>query len=357
MQPQLEYMDFSDRILSWYAKNKRDLPWRKTRDPYSVWLSEIIMQQTRVAQGLPYYLRFKERFPEVADLAMAGEEEVLKTWQGLGYYSRARNLHATAIRVSGEFGGKFPDTYKGLLNLKGIGPYTAAAIGSICYDLHTPVVDGNVYRVLSRYFGVDLPVNSGPGSRYFADLAGKVFNKTQPGTYNQALMEFGALQCVPGNPDCDTCPLSESCAALALKQVARFPVKLPKKDIRKRYFNYFMPVDPNFRTHLFKRAEGGIWQGLYEFPLLESERVLSDKLAEEHIVKGLFPKIGSPLKILKSNPAPLLHKLSHQHLYLTFRIVYLSEDLADGLPISEMERYPVPVPIANFMETVKNSYF
>ncbi len=357
MRSQVGYMDFSDRILSWYAKHKRDLPWRKTRDPYSIWLSEIIMQQTRVAQGLPYYLRFKERFPTVEDLARAEEEEVLKTWQGLGYYSRARNLHATAIRVTEEFGGIFPNNYKDLLTLKGVGPYTAAAISSICYDLPTPVVDGNVYRVLSRYFGVDLPVNSGAGIRYFADLAENVFNKTHPGSYNQGLMEFGALQCVPKNPDCESCPLSESCEALGRNQVARFPVKLPKKEVRKRYFNYYMPVDPGFRTLLIKRTVGGIWQGLYEFPLMESEREVSDKQAGQRITDGFFPEIEHPRKILKSNPVPLIHKLSHQHLYLTFRIVYIEKDLTGGIPIAEMEAYPVPVPIANFMETVKNSYF
>lgn len=357
MPPELKYMDFSDRILSWYVKHKRDLPWRKTRDPYSIWLSEIIMQQTRVAQGLPYFLRFKERFPGVEDLARAEEEEVLKIWQGLGYYSRARNLHATAIRVSNELGGTFPETYKGLLTLKGVGPYTAAAIGSICFDLPTPVVDGNVYRVLSRYFGVDIPVNSGEGSRYFAELAEKVFNKAHPGTYNQGLMEFGALQCVPKNPDCQTCPLAESCVAMARNQVSRFPVKLPKKEVRKRYINYFMPVDPGFRTLLIKRTGRGIWQGLYEFPVLESERELSDGAAEEPIAEGYFPEMGRPLKVLKLNPVPVVHKLSHQHLFLTFRIVYLEKDLTEGIPVAEMEAYPVPVPIANFMETVKNSYF
>lgn len=350
-------MDFSDRILSWYAKHKRDLPWRKTRDPYSIWLSEIIMQQTRVAQGMPYYLRFKEQFPTVEDLAGAEEEQVLKTWQGLGYYSRARNLHATAIRVAEVFGGTFPNTYKGLLSLKGVGPYTAAAIGSICFDLPTPVVDGNVYRVLSRYFGVDLPVNSGPGSRYFAAVAESVFDKAIQGTYNQGLMEFGALQCVPKNPDCHSCPLSESCAALARNEVARLPVKLPKKDVVKRYFNYFVLVDPAFRTRLQKRRAGGIWQGLYEFPMVESPLELSEEQADQCLGEEVLLKTGPPLKVLKSNPTPIIHKLSHQHLYLTFRIVYLEGDLPGGIPIGEMEAYPVPVPIANFMETVKNSYF
>ncbi|MDM9631329.1 A/G-specific adenine glycosylase [Robiginitalea aurantiaca] len=350
-------MDFSDRILSWYAQNKRDLPWRKTRDPYNVWLSEIIMQQTRVAQGLPYYLRFIERFPEVADLARASEEEVLKTWQGLGYYSRARNLHATAQRVATDYQGTFPATYKELMDLKGVGPYTAAAIGSICFDLLTPVVDGNVYRVLSRYFGVELPVNSGEGSRYIADLAGQVMSKESPGNYNQALMEFGALQCIPRNPDCLACPLSDSCVALAKKKVSQLPVKLPKKAVRKRYFNYFMPVDPDFQTLLIKRKDKGIWRGLYEFPLLESELELPDEKAEAQILEGVFTQLNEPLKFVKCNPIPLVHKLSHQHLFVTFRILYLGHGLRGGVPITKMQSYPVPIPIANFMETVKNSYF
>ena len=357
MQPQPQYMNFSDRILSWYAMHKRDLPWRKTRDPYSIWLSEIIMQQTRVAQGLPYYLRFKKRFPKVEDLASAEQEEVLKVWQGLGYYSRARNLHATARQIATEHQGNFPTTYKGLIALKGVGPYTAAAIGSICYNLPTPVVDGNVYRVLSRYFGVDLPVNSGEGIRYFAKLAKKVIHTSSPGNYNQALMEFGALQCTPGNPDCASCPLGDSCVALVGNRVSQLPFKLPKKAIRKRYFNYYMPVDTDFRTQLLKRTNGGIWQGLYEFPLIESESELSEELAEQQILKGNFKEMVRPLKFLKVNPTPLVHKLSHQHLYLTFRIVHLEKHLAKGIPIAEMEAYPVPVPIANFMETVKNSYF
>jgi A/G-specific adenine glycosylase len=241
--------------------------------------------------------------------------------------------------------------------LKGVGPYTAAAIGSICYDLPTPVVDGNVYRVLSRYFGVELAVNSGEGARHFSDLAAQVLDTGNPGNYNQALMEFGALQCVPKNPDCASCPLSDSCAGLAGNKVSQLPVKLPKKAVRKRHFNYFMPVDPDFRTLLLKRNAGGIWQGLYEFPMIESKTELTDEQAEERIVNGVFTGLSEPRKFLKCNPMPLVHKLSHQHLYMTFRILYLGQALKEGIPIAEMQSYPVPVPIANFMETVKNSYF
>ncbi len=350
-------MDFSDRILSWYRIHRRELPWRKTRDPYRIWLSEIMLQQTRVAQGLPYYLKFTERFPKVEDLAAASEEEVLKLWQGLGYYSRARNLHATARSIASDYQGHFPDSYRGLLKLKGVGPYTAAAIASICYDLPHPVVDGNVYRVLSRYFGVELPINSTEGIRYFADLAGEVIDRDRPGQYNQALMEFGALQCVPQNPDCDSCPLSGSCQALARNLVSNLPKKAPKKKARVRIFNYLMPVDPEFHTRLVKRNGRGIWQGLFEFPLIETPQEVSDSQIRELLAAGDTPDLSTPVSVVKFNANPIVHKLSHQHLRVTFWILHLAEPLSPSIPVSEMHAYPVPVLIANFMETVKNSYF
>ncbi len=350
-------MNFSDRILSWYHIHKRELPWRKTRDPYRVWLSEIMLQQTRVAQGLPYYIRFTERFPKVEDLAAATEEEVLKQWQGLGYYSRARNLHATARTVSAEYGGHFPDSYGELLKLKGIGPYTAAAIASICYDLPHPVVDGNVYRVLSRYFGVQLPINSAEGIRYFSDLATEVIDRERPGEYNQALMEFGALQCVPQNPDCQACPLSGSCEAYARDLVSALPKKLSRKKVRERIFNYLMPVDPQFQTRLIKRNDKGIWQGLFEFPLIETREEVSDADIRNLIKTHGFRDLTAPRSVVRFNPKPLVHKLSHQHLRVTFWILHLEGPLEHSVAISEMHSYPVPVLIANFMETVKNSYF
>ncbi|MDX1332017.1 MAG: A/G-specific adenine glycosylase [Robiginitalea sp.] len=350
-------MNFSDRILSWYQIHRRELPWRKTRDPYRIWLSEIMLQQTRVAQGLPYYLKFTGRFPQVEDLAAASQEEVLKLWQGLGYYSRARNLHATARMVASDYGGRFPDSYSELLKLKGVGPYTAAAIASICYGLPHPVVDGNVYRVLSRFFGVQLPVNSTEGIRYFADLAAEVIDPDRPGDYNQGLMEFGALQCVPQNPDCNACPLSRSCEAFARNLVADLPRKLPKKKVRQRVFNYLVPVDQAFRTRLVKREGPGIWQGLFEFPLIETEQEVSDAEITELLQSEKVPDLGAPRSVVRFNPKPLVHKLSHQHLRVTFWILHLDELPDPSIPVSEMQSYPVPVLIANFMETVKNSYF
>ena len=350
-------MTFSEHILTWYRAHKRELPWRNTTDPYTVWLSEIILQQTRVVQGTPYFLKFIAAFPRVEDLAAASEEEVLKLWQGLGYYSRARNLHATAKYISDELNGRFPETYKGLISLKGVGPYTAAAIGSICFNLPRAVVDGNVYRVLSRYFDVDLPIDSPEGKRYFDNLAHEVMNADQIALYNQGIMEFGALQCVPVSPECDKCPLAASCGARLKKRVGDLPVKQGKTAVRKRYFNYIMPVDQSFRTKLVRRSGPGIWQGLYEFPLVESKGVLDHQNLISEMVGESEMDFLAEGDLIQFNEAPLIHKLSHQHLYTTFWICRLSELPGESVPIEKMGDFPVPVLISNFMETVKNSYF
>lgn len=227
---------FAKKLIDWYLDNKRDLPWRGTKNPYNIWLSEIILQQTRVAQGTPYYFAFIETFPEVTALANAPQEQVLKLWQGLGYYSRARNLHTAAKYIVESCDGVFPDTYKGLLSLKGVGDYTASAIGSICFDLPTAVVDGNVYRVLSRIFGVETPINSSQGMKEFKALAQALLDESRPGTHNQAVMEFGARYCVPQNPNCDACIFNNRCDAYKNKKVALLPVKLKKLKVKKRYF-------------------------------------------------------------------------------------------------------------------------
>lgn len=357
MRPGNYVMTFSEHILSWYRTYKRDLPWRNTTDPYAVWLSEIILQQTRVAQGTPYYQKFIQAFPAIGDLARASEEEVLKLWQGLGYYSRARNLHATARHITDELNGRFPETYEGLLSLKGVGPYTAAAIGSICFDLPRAVVDGNVYRVLSRYFEVDLPIDRPEGKRYFDALAQEVMDAQQIATYNQGIMEFGALQCIPVNPDCAKCPLMSSCGAYKNKRVADLPVKLGKTAVSKRYFNYIMPVDERFRTKLVRRTGKGIWQGLYEFPLLESKKEINQPKLISSLAGESNMDYLSEGDLIRFNEAPLIHKLSHQHLYTTFWICRLKELPGESVSIEEMQEFPVPVLISNFMETVKNSYF
>src|SRR5690554_6869494 len=246
-------MGFSRIILKWYAINKSLLTWRKTRDPYIIWLSEIMLQQTRVAQGIPYYLKFVESFPTIGDLAAAKEREVLKLWQGLGYYSRARNLHATAKTITDKYNGVFPNTYKGLLGLKGVGDYTASALASICFNLPEAVVDGNVYRVLARYYGIDLPINSSEGKHYFKDLAKKVMDVKNIRDYNQGIMEFGAIQCTPKSPACGVCPLKNDCVALATDKIDRLPVKIRKNKVRNRYFNYLVLLDGDNRTLLRQR--------------------------------------------------------------------------------------------------------
>lgn len=344
-------MNFSRIILEWYEQNKRLLPWRRTKEPYRIWLSEIMLQQTRVAQGIPYYMRFVEAFPKVQDLAAASEEQVLKLWQGLGYYSRARNLHATAKIITEKYNGKFPDTYKELLQLKGIGDYTASAIASICFGRPEAVVDGNVYRVLARYYGIDLPINSSEGVLYFKELAKDIMDAKNIRDYNQGIMEFGALQCAPRNPDCGSCPLQKSCVAFATNSIDNLPVKIKKNKVRNRYFNYLVLVDENKQTLLQQRKGNGIWQNLYEFPLLESEKYI-----DQGEVAGNLKELVSlqePSEIYLYNESKIVHKLSHQHLHTRFWIITFESNLENGIQIAELHKYPVPVLIADFIKTFK----
>ena len=260
------------------------MPWRNTTNPYYIWLSEIILQQTRVAQGTSYYLKFIEHFSTIQDLANADEQLVLKLWQGLGYYSRARNLHFTAQHIVNDLDGKFPNTYKELVKLKGVGDYTASAIASICFNESTAVVDGNVYRLLSRYYGIKTPINSSQGIKEFKELAQRLIDQNNPATHNQAIMEFGARMCRPQNPDCETCPFNDSCVALELKKIKELPVKDKKSKIRKRFFNYIVLLTDDGKTILNQRTEKGIWRNLYEFPLIESDSIID----EEELVKNDF---------------------------------------------------------------------
>jgi len=341
-------MVFSNKLIYWHLQNQRDLPWRKTTNPYYVWLSEIMLQQTRVAQGLSYYLKFKEEFPTVFDLANADETTVLKLWQGLGYYSRARNLHFSAKYVANELDGKFPSTYKELLTLKGVGDYTASAIASICFDENCAVVDGNVYRVLARYFGIKTPVNSSAGIKEFKKLAQKLLDTTQPGIFNQAIMDFGALHCKPQNPLCETCPFADSCVAFDKKTIKELPVKIKKIKIRNRYFNYLVVVTSDGKTILSERKGKGIWQGLYQFPLIETENSIDEKtllLSEEF--QEIIPENA---KISRFNSVEIVHKLSHQHLYVTFWIVNIDSLKTAKVTWKSVEKYPVPILIANFLE-------
>ena len=336
-------MNFSEILTYWYSEQKRDLPWRSNKNPYCVWLSEIILQQTQVNQGLPYYNTFIKHFPTVFDLAKAPENKVLKLWQGLGYYSRARNLHFTAQYVVNELDGKFPTTYTNLIKLKGVGDYTASAIASICHEEPYAVLDGNVYRVLSRYFGIDTPINTTKAQKEFKTLAQSLLPKTHIGDYNQAIMEFGATLCKPKAPLCKTCPLNSSCIALKEQKVNALPVKLKKTKIKTRYFNYLVFIDSNKKTLIKQRNEKGIWKGLYEFPKIETNTSasyddISSKIEDDNFSLSLF------------NEKEIIHKLSHQHLYTKFWIIEVDILPETAVLVSKLHSYPVPVLIQNFIE-------
>lgn len=346
-------MNFSNQLTMWYLANKRDLPWRKTNNPYKIWLSEIILQQTRVNQGIAYYHRFIETFPTVFHLAKASEENVLKLWQGLGYYSRARNLLYSAKIIVDEYKGKFPNSHNQLLKLKGVGDYTASAIASICFNESAAVVDGNVYRVLARYFGIYTPINSSKGVKEFKQLAQKLINNKSPGIHNQAVMEFGAQLCKPQNPLCLKCPLCDSCVALSTKKVAQLPVKEKKVKLRRRYFNYIVVKSQNNQTILQKR-DAGIWINLYEFPLIETEFEIDEKdLINHSKFKNLFA--GKRVEITLFNNIIKAHKLSHQHIYAKFWIAEVTSEENFKINWSEVEKYPVPVLIHNFLKAFKTN--
>ena len=307
--------NISDILLSWFAREGRDLPWRRTRDPYRIWLSEVILQQTRVAQGLEYYLRFTERFPDIAALAAAPEDEVLKLWQGLGYYSRARNLHAAARQVMSRFGGVFPATYGEVRALPGVGDYTAAAVCSSVYDAPCAVLDGNVYRVLARLFDIGIPIDTTAGKRTFAELAQLQLDTSRPGLYNQAIMDFGALQCTPAQLRCGACHLAGRCLALAAGTVGVRPVKQGRAKVRDRWFNY-LHVTCGGQTLLHRRGGGDIWQGLYEFPLIETDKAAD--FAELAATAAFRELLGNGRWHLRRSVTLPGHQLSHQLLHAVF---------------------------------------
>ena len=314
--------EFADKLIGWYEENKRDLPWRDTKDPYRIWISEIILQQTRVAQGYDYFVRFMKRFPDVFTLAEAEEDEVMKYWQGLGYYSRARNLHAAA-RSMAEAGG-FPVVYQDVLALKGVGEYTAAAICSFAYDMPYAVVDGNVYRVLSRWMGIDAPIDSTQGKKLFAQVAQELMDKKRPAIYNQAIMDFGALQCTPSSPNCLFCPLSDSCLALAQGKVDALPVKKHKTKVTNRFFNYIY-VRTGGYTFIRKRTGNDIWKNLYEPLLIETDTDLSENV--EVFEQKLLDVLGkTPWHFLKPVKQGVKHVLSHRIIHANFYELVLPED-------------------------------
>ena len=346
-------LEISRILVEWYETYKRELPWRETRDPYIIWISEIILQQTRVVQGLEYFLRFTERFPDVASLAAAEEDEVLKYWQGLGYYSRARNLHAAARQIMNDFGGVFPRTREEVLSLRGIGDYTAAAICSFAYRLPYAAVDGNVFRVLARLFDIDLPIDGGEGKKYFTALAQSLLDERRPDLFNQAMMEFGALQCVPKSPDCESCPLNGKCLGLSARRVERLPVKNGKTVVKPRYFNYLY-VHGQGMTLLSKRMGNDIWRNLYEFPLIETERAVTwEELSGMVVFQELFDGIEN-IEIVREYVAKK-HVLSHRVIFPVFyeiRIDSFSRSMGKYLkvPDDRVGEYAVSRLIQSYLE-------
>ncbi|WP_372947912.1 A/G-specific adenine glycosylase [Mariniphaga sp.] len=347
--------DFLYKIYKWYNKNERDLPWRNTQDPYKIWISEIILQQTRVEQGTSYYLNFIKMFPTLTELVNANEDEVLKLWQGLGYYSRARNLHATAKEVHEKHHGIFPDNYTDILALKGIGSYTAAAIASIAFGLPRPALDGNIYRVLARYFGIFDSPASGKGKKVFLKLAEEIIPNDNPGFHNQALMEFGALQCVPKSPDCSVCPVKTTCFAFQKKQVENLPVKSPKLKQRTRYFYYYF-IESGEKTWLEKRTGDDIWKNLHQFPLVETENELSEK---EILVLNPSFLNGFPYNI-KYISGKQKHILSHQVIFARLIHIEVNKDFKPRgslIPVTKEDVIKFAVPRLMELLIEKNRLF
>ena len=352
--------EFADKLIGWYEEHKRDLPWRNTKDPYRIWISEIILQQTRVAQGYDYYLRFMELFPDVCALANAPEDEVMKAWQGLGYYSRARNLHEAARTIAGR--GGFPTTYEEVRALKGVGDYTAAAICSFAYDMPCAVVDGNVYRVLSRWMGVDTPIDSTAGKKLFSKLADELLDKHRPALYNQAIMDFGALQCTPSQPDCLSCPLAGSCAALQQGRVNELPVKQHRTKVSNRYFNYIY-VRTGGCTWIRKRSGNDIWKNLYERLLIETEQDMSEnehELLEK--LQGVFSKREDVFKkdegvFFRPVKRKVKHVLSHRIIWANFYELILPDEMEapEGflqVPEEEIHKFAVPNLVYQFFSLI-----
>ncbi len=335
---------FVKNILLYYRQHKRDLPWRNTNDPYKIWISEIILQQTQVKQGLHYYLKFIQKFPDIQSLANAKEDEVLHLWQGLGYYSRARHLHHAAKQIIQHFNGKFPSNYNDILKLKGIGEYTAAAIAGFAYNQPYAVLDGNVFRVLSRFFGITVPIDTNDGKKQFKQLAQQLLPPHNPAEYNQAIMEFGATCCKPQNPNCTTCILNPHCIAFIKNKVHNLPVKSKKISKKDRYFNYIIFIENHQYTYISKRQNQDIWQSLYEFYLIDHPpKLLSEKEIATHLIKNNIP--FKDIHIIHQQK----HILTHQNLHLQFVKVNTIHPLPlpnlKKIPLTNIHQYPFPIVI------------
>jgi len=348
------YSDYqlSKTLIDWFIKNKRDLPWRNIKDPYRIWISEIILQQTRVSQGLDFYLRFIQRYPDIQQLAEADLEEVLTFWQGLGYYSRARHIHEAAKSIQSDFQGIFPQQYEDILALKGVGSYTAAAIMSLVWNQPYPVIDGNVYRVLGRLFAVDIPIDTGKGKKIYEELAYSLMDPRQAGLHNQAIMEFGALQCVPQKPACAQCPLHDKCLGFASGTPLKFPVKQRTINVRVRYFNFFL-IHLEGNTYLSHRTKKDIWEGLFEFPLIETSQSTNfEEISKTVPFKNLFRNTGKISFSVISNEVK--HVLTHQILYATFYKAEIQKENAClkeyiKTPLEKISGYAFPRLIHRFL--------
>jgi len=343
----------SRKIINWYNVNARDLPWRNTKDPYKIWLSEVILQQTRVNQGLPYYNKFVETYPTIDDLAKASEQEVLRLWQGLGYYSRARNLHACAKEIYSEYDGEFPKSYKQILKLPGVGKYTAAAISSFAYNIAEPAIDGNVFRVLARIFGIGEDILAAKNRKIFEEYSKELIPKDDPATYNQAMMEFGAKHCKPQSPLCETCPVAIECFARKHHAQDRLPVKKKKTKVKERFFNYLV-IESADSFMMRRREDGDIWQGLYDYPLIEKE-----SLSQEDLYAKLNElNITSNFEIISESPI-YKHVLSHQvikakfyHLLIKIETSRIASEPAVKLNFynqDEIESLPKPVLVSRYL--------
>jgi len=347
-------MNFADELVQWYLNNKRDLPWRNTTDAYIIWLSEIILQQTRVEQGMPYFNRFLEKYPTVSDFAAADEDAILKLWQGLGYYSRGRNMLKTARLVTEQFKGEFPQRYDDLIKLKGIGEYTASAIASFSANEAKAVVDGNVYRVLARYFGIDEPINSTKGKKDFQLLANEILNQDNPGLHNQAMMEFGAILCKPKNPACGICPVRVGCFAFKHNATTALPVKLKTVKVKERFFNYFLIIRDG-EVLLRKRGEKDIWANMYDLPMIETDEIIS--LNNLVVMPETIASFGEGIDVQEVSPV-YKHILTHQRLYVRFiiaqpQVVNMQENwFFTG--VKSIEKFAMPKIVFIFIKNIFN---
>lgn len=342
---------FARKLIDWYKNHYRDLPWRKTSNPYRIWISEIILQQTKVQQGISYFQKFIDHFPGIEDLASASQQDVLELWQGLGYYQRAMNLHKTAQIILKKYDGIFPSTYDQLIKLPGIGDYTASAILSFCFGKPYGVVDGNVYRFFARYFGIDIPLGSSLAWKTFKKLSNTYLDVNCPDLYNQAIIEYGALVCTYRNPLCPTCIFQKKCYAFSHDKIHQLPVKKPNKHIKTRFFNYLVIQTPDEQFVLEKRETKDIWLGLYQFPLVESNRELQnvDQLISE--MGSIKSCITNDTHIEKWNQKPIIHRLSHQKLFVDFWIiVHCNKRFENTYSVEQLSSVPLPVILSNFVK-------